>query len=665
MRLHFIVVMILLTAAGSVAFAQPDSLWSSTFGEAYGQACYAVAQTTDGGYVLGGYTDGTSGSDQIWIVKADANGDSVWSRAFVAGTGQGACHSILATADGGCILVAEKQRWADVLYTYDFWLIKLSANGDSMWSRTIGGNNQEYPYSLQQTTDGGYVIAGAVYLPGGNWDMLMLKVSAGGDSMWSRTYGGPNTEFAYSVQQTADGGYIIAGKTESFGHGQQSIPDFWMVKTNTNGDSLWSRAYGGEYSDECVGVKQTMDGGYALAGTTNSFGISAPGYLNFYLVRTDANGDTLWTNNYGGVGSDRCEAFLRLDDGGWLLGGGTMSYGSGSADMWLVRTDADGNMIWNRAFGGSDWDKCNAVAATTDGGYILGGETSSFGFVDMWLVKTGPDGGGGSGETTLISESFDGDFPPTGWQLQQLGPTTANWQSLTGTLSAGCGEDAHSGANAVFHDDDHGTAGADVRDLLISPAMNVPTNATEVRLSFFQRNCYVPSYYTDSTHHWVLGMVNDGPWMLLVEPNQRQDDWAEISINIANAAGNELRIAFDYQGDFATEWYIDDVEVVASVPQSAERGRTQVPASISLLNPYPNPFNAVTQIPLALPAAATVDLIVFNILGQQVATLLDHAPLNAGTHTISWNASSQASGMYLIRLQTPNQSVLRKLLLVR
>ncbi|MBU0507839.1 T9SS type A sorting domain-containing protein [bacterium] len=648
------------------AFAQPDSLWSNTFGRAYGDACYAVAQTTDGGYILGGYSDPPGGSDEIWIVKADANGDSVWSRAFAAGSGQGSCHSILAMDDGGCILVAERQEWRNNRYTYDFWLIRMSASGDSLWSRSIGGDPQEYPYGLRRTNDGGYVIVGAMYPHdgSGNWDMLLTKVSASGDSLWSRRYGGIRTEMGYSVQQTAEGGYIIAGNTESFGHGVPGVPDFWMVKTNANGDSLWSRTYGGDYSDECIGVEQTVDGGYVLAGTTASFGVATPGYLNFYLVRTNAYGDTLWTKTYGGEGTDRCESFFLLPDGGCLLGGITLSYGAGNGDMWLVRTDANGNMVWNRTFGGMDWDKCYSVAPTADGGYILGGETNSFAFADMWLVKTGPDGGGSS-ETTLLHESFDGSFPPAGWQVQQLGPATANWQPLAGASGVGCGDGVHSGTNAVYHNDDQGTSGVDVQDLLISPSINVPANSSEVHLIFFQRNCWVPGYYTDSTHHWVLSSVSGGPWTLLVEPNERQDDWAEISVAIAGAAGQSLRIGFHYQGDYATEWYLDDVQITARTSQAAGRDRAALPTIISLLDPYPNPFNGVTLIPLELSSPVRIDLAVFNMLGQRVTTLSGPSVLQAGTHTFAWDASGNASGMYLIRLQAENRAILRKALLLK
>ncbi|MDD5088497.1 MAG: choice-of-anchor J domain-containing protein [bacterium] len=667
MKRHIQFFPLLFMACFSAATAQPDSLWSNTFGRTNGEACYAVAQTTDGGYVLGGYSDPPSGRDEIWIVKVNADGDSAWSRAFAAGSGQGACHSILATDDGGCALVAEREMWENGQYTYDFWLIRLSANGDSLWSSTIGGDPEEYPYSLQRTNDGGFIIAGATYAVdgSGNWDMLLVKVSASGDSVWSRRFGGPNMEFAYSVQQTEDGGYVIAGMTESFGHGYPTHPDFWVVKTNANGDSLWSRACGGEYTEECIYVRQTTDGGYILAGITDSFGPYAPGSLNNYLVRINTNGDTLWTRAYGGTSTDRCEAALLLHDGGCLLGGGTLSFGSGSSDMWLLRTNASGDSLWSRTFGGSDWDKCNALAATSDGGYIIGGETSSFGFVDMWLVKTGPDGGGGTGETTLLSESFDGGFPPTGWQVQQLGPTSANWQPLYDAPGAGCGDEGHSGANAAYHDDDQGTGGTDVRDRLISPAENVPANATEVRLTFFQRNCYVPGWYTDSTHHWALSMLNDGPWTLLVELSDPQDDWGEISVVIPGAAGAELRIAFDYQGDYATEWYLDDVQIVARTPQAADDDRAALPTTITLLDPYPNPFNAVTQIPLEISTPARIDLAVFNLLGQRVATLSSTAVLAAGTHTFSWNALNCASGMYLIRLQANDRTFLRKALLIK
>ncbi len=631
------------------AFAQPDSLWSNMFGGPSSEVCYSVQQTSDGGYVLGGYTGSFgAGADDFWLVKTDANGDSLWSHTF-GDQGDNKCQSVLQTGDGGYVLVGWKGVLHNGNYTDDFWLIRTDANGDSIWSRTVGGDAPEYAYSLQQTTDGGYIMGGMTFGGPNTFDMALMRVSSTGDSLWARRYGGLNAERCYSVQQTTDGGYILAGYTLSFGHGNS---DFWAIKTNAAGDSVWSHAYGGEGGEECTSVRQTLDGGYVLAGTTSSFGPN-PGSLNFWLVRIDANGDTLWTRAYGGDGTDACESLGLLPDGGFILAGITPR---GNFDMWLVRVDADGNMLWNRTFGGSGTDRCFSVARTTDGGYVLAGETAA----NMWLVKTGPDGGG---PTTLLTEGFEGSFPPAGWQVQQLGPASENWRPLAGASGVGCGDNVHTGSNAVFHNDDMGEAGVDVRDILISPSLTVPSAATEVRLTFFQRNCWVPSYYTDSTHHWVLSSMNGGAWTLLAELDQQQTEWGEISLLIPGAAGQQLRIGFDYQGDFATEWYLDDVQITAQTSQGA-RDHSVLPTTILLSDPYPNPFNPSTTLAFDLSRARHVSLRVFDLLGREVAVLKDGF-VEAGRYRVMFDGSGLASGIYFARLDAGSFSQTKKLMLLK
>ncbi|RPH94354.1 T9SS C-terminal target domain-containing protein [candidate division KSB1 bacterium] len=665
MKLCCLVILLALFFAAA-AFAQPDSLWSNALGGSSGEACYTVLQAADGGYVLGGYTQTWgAGWNDFWLVKTNANGDSLWSRTFGGGDNN-KCEAMIQTDDGGLALIGSKELWENGAYNQDFWLIRTNANGDSLWSRTYGGPAHEWGFSLQPTSDHGFIMSGTTTIYGLplQWDFALTKASASGDSAWSRRYGGPDEERSYHAFQTSDGGYLVSGYTKSFGQGQPLYSDGWVVKTNANGDSLWSRAYGGEYADEFTSACQTSDGGYILAGTTNSFGEGTPGYLNYWLVRINSVGDTLWTKTYGGIGSDGCEALLMHSDGGFILVGTTSSYGSGNSDIWIVRTDAHGNLLWHRAFGGSDWDRGYAIAPTSDGGYIVGGETSSFGFVDMWLVKTGPDGGGGGGETTLLSESFDGGFPPAGWQTQQLGPTTENWQPLADAPGASCGDEAHSGSNAVYHNDDDGTADVDVRDVLISPVINVPANASDVHLSFYQRNCYVPNYYTDSTHHWAMSSINGGAWTLLAEPNQEQADWAEISVAIAGAVGQQVRIAFDYQGDYATEWYLDDVEVTARVAQASDRTVAHIPETIALWSPYPNPFNPTTAISFELTSAAHVSLRVFDLLGREVA-VLKKGLVAAGTHRVVFDGGGLASGIYFARLDAGDYIQTKKIVLMR
>jgi uncharacterized delta-60 repeat protein len=375
----------------SHAFAQigpPDSLWSRIYEGDQDDEYHSVRQMADGGYILGGFTESSgAGFEDFWLVRMNAEGYPIFAHTF-GGPSVDQCYCAQQTADGGYMLAGHTYSFSGQPGYSDFWLLKTDADGDSLWSRTFGGNNAEACYCAQQTTDGGYILAGQTSSYGaGIADFWLVKTNANGDSLWSRTFGGSQDDACYSVQQTLDGGYILAGETSSFGAGGG---DFWLVKTNANGDSVWSRTFGGNDWEECRCVQQTSDGGYILAGLTQSFGA---GSVDFWLVKTDANGDRVWSRTFGGTENDRCYSVQQTADGGYILAGDTRSFGAGIFDFWLVKTDAEGGTLWSRTFGGSEWDDCYAVRQTSDGGYILAGYTKSFGASgrDGWLVKTGPE----------------------------------------------------------------------------------------------------------------------------------------------------------------------------------------------------------------------------------------------------------------------------------
>jgi len=260
----------------------------------------------------------------------------------------------------------------------------------SEWSKTYGGPYEDLASSLVQTNDGGYALAGRTYSSpsAGYMDAWLVKVDSAGNPQWTRSYGGSQDDAAYSLVQTTDGGYAMAGYTGSFGAGYN---DVWLVKTDTNGIMLWSQAYGGSDLDEGRCLIQTNDGGYALAGFTDSYGA---GGHDVYLVKTDADGNMQWNRTYGGANDDVAWAIVQTDDGGYTLAGYKDSINSAQGDFWLIKTDTDGNMIWNKTYGGAGSDHAYSLVKTPEGGYILAGWTDSFGAGsrDSWLVKTDVDG---------------------------------------------------------------------------------------------------------------------------------------------------------------------------------------------------------------------------------------------------------------------------------
>jgi hypothetical protein len=215
----------------------------------------------------------------------------------------------------------------------------------------------------------------------------LVKVDSTGTKQWDKTYGGTANDWGFSVIQTSDGGYAIAGNTNSFGAGNF---DFRLVKTDSAGMTQWSRTYGG-VSYECSrSVVQTSDGGYTLAGCTQSYGA---GYYDFWLVKTDSTGNKQWNKTYGGTYYEEAYSVVQTSDGGYAITGYTQSYGAGSYDLWLVKTDSSGNMQWNKTYGGSGYEYGQSVVETSSGEYAIAGYTSSFGAgsYDFWLVGLSKD----------------------------------------------------------------------------------------------------------------------------------------------------------------------------------------------------------------------------------------------------------------------------------
>jgi len=244
------------------------------------------------------------------------------------------------------------------------------AQVDTLWTKTYGaygGSVSDVGYSVQQTTDGGFIIAGCTGSYDLGYDVYLIRTDANGNTLWSKTYGVGSDDWGYSVQQTTDGGFIVAGYTYPYGAGNR---DVYLIRTDANGDTLWTKTYGGSNGDGGYSVQQTQDGGFIIAGETNSYGAGGP---DVYLIRTDANGDTLWTRTYGGSGYDYGQSVQQITDGGFIIAGYTHSYGAGGYDVYLIRTDANGNTLWTKTYGGSDYDYGYSVQETQDGGFIIAG----------------------------------------------------------------------------------------------------------------------------------------------------------------------------------------------------------------------------------------------------------------------------------------------------
>jgi len=380
-RARLVMAQLIVTMFVFAAPALGQTSWWRAYGGTDDAEGSSVQQTSDGGYVVVGYTDALGYYD-VYLIKTNTSGDTLWTRIY-GGEDEDEGSSVQQTSDSGYVITGLTVS-IDV-GDGDVYLIKTDASGDTMWTRTYGGTDYDDGWSVQQTSDGGYIIAGyTVSFGAGNEDVYLIKTNASGDTMWTRTYGGTGFEQGRSVQQTSDSGYIIAGHTSSFGAGNE---DVYLIKTNADGDTTWTRTFGGPGTDFGYSVQQTADSGFIIAGSTWSFGAGA---CDVYLLKTDASGDTMWTRTYGGTDNDQGYSVQQTPDGGYIIAGYTVSFGAGGGDVYIIKTNVSGDTLWTRTYGGTDDERGRSVQQTSDGGYIIAGYTRSYGAGngDVYLIKT-------------------------------------------------------------------------------------------------------------------------------------------------------------------------------------------------------------------------------------------------------------------------------------
>lgn len=378
MRVSVLVVLVLMVSAPVMA-QLPDSLWSRTYGGQYSEYCRHIEQTTDGGFILAGTTN-SYGPQGTYA-------DNFWLvktdcegdtlwTRYYGGTGEEICYSAQQTPDGGYVL-AGTQNYGPGYKRW--WLVKTDPNGDTLWTHTYGPDSSFcFCYSVQQTLDGGYILAGDK----DNYYPMIVKTNADGDTLWTRIYEGTDQDGFVAVRQLSDSSYVVSGNTRSYSVGDN---DFWIMKMSTAGDTIWTRTFGGANLDACTDLVLTNDGGFALAGYSY---VSSTARYEFCLIRLDADGDSLWGQTYGGTSQDYCRSAIQTADGGFLLGGNTLSFGAGTTDYWVVKTNAMGDSVGSRTFGTAAYETGYSVAQTFDGYYVVAGEKGS-GIYDIWLVKLG------------------------------------------------------------------------------------------------------------------------------------------------------------------------------------------------------------------------------------------------------------------------------------
>jgi hypothetical protein len=381
----FLPSLIIILSISSTSLSQ--TTFERTYGGPYYDAGSCVLQTTDSGYIIIGtsrYYD--SEINYMYLVRTDFNGDTLWTRVF-GGKEHESGTFIQETSDSGYIVLGTTKSIG--AGSVDVYLIKINASGDTLWTNTYGGTGVDYGHCVRQTEDLGYIIAGTTDSYGrGLNDIYLIKSDASGDTLWTRQIGGEEYDWCKNIQQTYDKGYILVGSTKSFGAGDS---DVYLIKTDSLGNTLWTKTYGGGNYDRGYSLVKTPKG-YIIAGATESFGA---GDRDVYIIKTNLTGDTLWTKTLGGTGYDNANFIQKAYDDNYIIVGETQSYGDLESNIFLIKIDSGGNVYWTKTFGGPEYDNGNCVQQTSDKGYIITGSSKSYsasGDSDIYLVKTNADG---------------------------------------------------------------------------------------------------------------------------------------------------------------------------------------------------------------------------------------------------------------------------------
>ncbi|MEO8086061.1 MAG: T9SS type A sorting domain-containing protein [Bacteroidota bacterium] len=432
---------LVLIFATQLLFAQNPLVkkWDYSFGGTYTDKLNSIQQTSDDGFILGGYTDSGIGGDKTqalwggydyWIVKTDSLGNKQWDKDF-GGTNDDELFSLQQTSDGGFILGGwsnsgiSGDKTQTMWGSTDFWIVKTDALGNKQWDKDFGGTNWDDLSSILQTSDGGYLIGGSsesgingdkTQAGWGGFDYWIVKTDSLGNKQWDKDFGGTGDDHLFSVRQTSDGGFILGGYSVSGISGNKTqamwgVSDYWIVKTDSLGNKQWDKDFGGTLEDDLYSIQQTLDGGYILGGTSWS-GISGDktqatwGQADYWILKTDSLGNKQWDKDFGGIYPDGLSTIEQTSDGGYLVSGESTSDSSGNKtennfgqfQTWVLKIDAIGNIEWDKTiFTNGSYYEGGIAIQTRDDCYLMGNFSNggiggyktqpSQGFQDYWIIK--------------------------------------------------------------------------------------------------------------------------------------------------------------------------------------------------------------------------------------------------------------------------------------
>ncbi|MCD4665668.1 MAG: gliding motility-associated C-terminal domain-containing protein [Bacteroidales bacterium] len=361
---------------------------------------YTINLTEDGGIIIAGQSDNSIlGGKDIVIIKFDSQGSEQWSKVY-GGNSDELPRAIIQTEDMGYAIIGNTNSFG--FGNKDIYFLRIDSNGEMIWSKTFGGNNEDRGFSVKQTNDNGYILGGSTQSFGaGLRDAYIIKTNNDGEILWTRVLGGLNLDNCFNINQTQDNGFILTGTEESYGPGQHSL---LLTKLSFDGEIEWSKAIGGNIEEHSRIVLETLDYGFIILGHTKTWGA---GYWDPILVKTDEQGNIQWAKTYGGYGEEFIGNVISTNDGGYAICGSTTTYGNGPRDLFIIRIDGVGNLIWASTYGGDGSEEIpfggdNAIQQMNDGGFLLTGQSNSFTDDNaIYLIRTDSFGISGCNETSF------------------------------------------------------------------------------------------------------------------------------------------------------------------------------------------------------------------------------------------------------------------------
>ena len=709
----------------------PEIEWQNTIGGSLDEILTSVSTTMDSGFILGGYSSSTntgdktevgSGWEDYWVVKLNSIGGIEWQNT-IGGNEIDRLFSINQTSDSGYILGGYSSSGlsgdkTEMAVGNDYWIIKIDADGNIIWQNTIGGSGDDLLSVVQQSPTGyligGYTTSGVSgdKTDGnfGNYDFWVLKLDISGNIVWQKTFGGDNEDRLYDIYQTFDGGSVICGSSLSGITGNKTEPnnggkDYWVIKLDSIGNILWQNTIGGNFDDIPKSIQQTSDGEYIIGGTSSSdiFGdktessIGAFGSNDFWVLKLDISGNIVWQNTIGGSSSDNLLDIQEAFDSGFILAGGSLSdigfdkseINFGQTDYWIVKVDSDGNLVWDNTIGGTATDFLYAIDFAVDGGLIIGGYSHSeiswdktegnigtgTAYADYWVIKLIPEdcitpfifyGDIDNDGFGNISDTLSACIPPIGYVLNSADCNDSNYNihpfavEICNDLDDNCNFTIDEGLTMnTFYNDEDGDSFGDA-DLFINSCLeliagyvfdstdcddlNILVNPSAMETcNSFDDNCNLTidedltfiTYYIDADGDNYGNADIDTVWCLPV---------TGYIIDSTDCDDSNALI------------YPDAPEILDGIDNNCNKlideGLTINETILNSIKIYPNPTVDILFVEYSGYDEVTFELI--NI-GGQILWLDDIV-----TSFVEIDVSKFASGIYLLKIKTPDGDAMVK-----